>query len=553
MVNQSIAGQKLIYFEGLESTMKVLISDPMSDEGLGVLEAQEGLTVVNRPGMSPAELLEEVRDAYALVVRSKTKVTEEVISAAENLRVVGRAGAGVDNIDLEASTRKGIVVMNTPGGNSASAAEHALALLLSLARRIPFAHGSMVSGQWNKPAFIGRELMGKTLGILGLGKIGSVLARRSQGFDMKVLAYDPFVTEAYAADLGVDLQPLEEVLKNADLISLHLPLNQETQHLIKKDTIELMKDGVLLANTARGGLILEEDLIEALETGKLAGAALDVFENEPKVSERLRQTEGVVLTPHIAGSTREAAAKVGVAIAGQIANYLNEGLIVNAVNFPSVTTKEQESLLPYISLGEKLGTFVSSISQIRVSEIGLRYYGDLASINHKPLGNYILKAILTPIMSEQINAVNARKIAADRGISVIETVSTRERDYSNLISIQLRSESKTEWIEGAILHEGNLRLVSVDGIPAETQLGDNVLFMRNDDIPGVIGHVGTILGEQQINIAGFVLGRTDKDDHAVGVLTTDSQIPNDVVEKICELPAIRFAKVIALGNKDSQG
>ncbi len=530
--------------------MKVLISDPMSEEGLAVLLEQQDFVVVNRPGMSPAELLEAVGDAHGLVVRSKTKVTKEVISAAGALRVIGRAGAGVDNIDLDAATRKGIVVMNTPGGNSASAAEHALALLLALARRIPFAHSSMVSGQWNKSAFIGNELMGKTLGILGLGKIGSVLARRSQGFDMKVLAYDPYVTEAYAADLGVELLPLEDVLKNADLISLHLPLNQETKHLIRKDTINLMKDGALIANTARGALIVEEDLIEALESGKLGGAALDVFENEPGVSEHLRRTGGVVLTPHIAGSTREAQAKVGVAIAHQIANYLRDGVIVNAVNFPSVTTKEQENLLPYISLGEKLGTFISSISQIRVSEIGLRYYGELASINHKPLGNYILKAILTPILSEEVNAVSARKIAADRGISVVETISTRERDYSNLISIQLRSETEKEWIEGAILHEGNLRLVSVDGIPAETQLGDNVLFMRNDDIPGVVGHVGTILGQHQINIAGFVLGRTENHDHAVGVMTTDSRIPEDVLEKICELPAIRFAKVISLGKKE---
>jgi len=537
----------------MERGMKILISDPMSEEGLSVLQEREDFTVVNRPGMSPPELLEEVRDAHALVVRSKTKVTATVIDAAEQLRVIGRAGAGVDNIDLDAATRRGIVVMNTPGGNSASAAEHALALLLSLARRIPFAHSSMVSGQWNKSAFLGRELMGKTLGILGLGKIGSLLARRVQGFDMRVLAYDPYVTETYAADLGVELLSFEEVLEKSDLISLHLPLNQETKHLIRKNTIQLMRDGVVLVNTARGGLILEEDLIGALESGKLAGAALDVFENEPDINERLRQTPGVVLTPHIAGSTREAQAKVGVAIARQIANYLNEDVIVNAVNFPSVTSKEQESLLPYISLGEKLGTFISSISQIRVSEIGLRYYGDLASINHKPLSNYILKAILTPILSEEINAVNARKLATDRGISVIETVSTRERDYSNLISIQLRSDTETEWIEGAILHEGNLRLVSVDGIPAETQLGDNVLFMRNDDIPGVIGHVGTILGEQQINIAGFVLGRTERHEHAVGVITTDSRIPNHVLDKICELPAIRFAKVIVLGERKEQG
>jgi len=526
--------------------MKILISDPMSDEGLQFLQRQPNFTVVNRPGLSPEDLLEEIRDASALIVRSKTKVTEEVIEQAEHLKVVGRAGAGVDNIDLAAATRKGIVVMNTPGGNSISAGEHAFALLISLARQIPFAHISMVGGAWNKSHFTGRELYGKTIGILGLGKIGSVVAKRALGFEMKVLAYDPYVSEAYAADLGVELVGLEDIFSRCDCISLHLPANEKTRHLINKETIASMKDGVLIVNAARGALIREDDLIEAIQSGKLGGAALDVFENEPNVSGKLRKTERVILTPHIAGSTREAQVKVGVAIATQITDYLTRGVISNAVNFPSLTTQEQAELNPYMALGEKLGKLAGTISRIRLSEIGIRYYGELARIKYKPLSNYILKSILSPILSEEVNPINARSVAADRGISVIETVSSRERSYSNLISIQLRSPEKTEWVEGAVLREGSLRLVSIDGIPAETQLGKNLLFIRNEDTPGVIGQLGTILGNAGINIASFVLGRSGNHSYAVGVVNSDAPIPEEVLEEVRSIPAVRFAEVISL-------
>jgi D-3-phosphoglycerate dehydrogenase len=528
----------------LGGIMKVLISDAMSNEGIEFLESEGQFQVVNRPGLAPPDLLEEVADASALIVRSKTKVTAEVIEAAKHLRVVGRAGAGVDNIDLEAATRRGIVVMNTPGGNSVSAGEHAFALLMALARKIPFAHATLKGGKWNKSAFMGRELQGKTLGVLGLGKIGAVVAKRAIGFDMQVLAYDPFVAESYAADLGAELKPLEEVLAHSDFVTLHLPLNETTRHVINKENIGRMKDGALLINAARGALVDEADLIEALDSGKIGGAALDVFEAEPNVSEALRNAPNIILTPHIAGSTQEAQAKVGYDIAVQISNYLQHEVIVNAVNFPSVTTKELKSLEPFIRLGEKLGTLASSISTIRVSEIGLRYYGDLAHTNYKPLSNYILKAILKPILSEEINQVNARKLAIDRGISVIETVSSRERSYSNLISIQLRSPDAMCWVEGAILHEGNLRLVSVDGISAESQLEKHILFIRNEDKPGVIGRLGTILGEAGINIGSFVLGRSAEVDHAVGVINTDSEIPEPVLEEIRQLPEVRFARLI---------
>ena len=524
--------------------MKVLISDAMSGEGIEFLESEGCFEVANRPGLPPADLLEEIADASALLVRSKTKVTAEVFAAAKKLRVVGRAGAGVDNIDLEAATRRGIVVMNTPGGNSVSAGEHAFALLMALARKIPFAHTTLKGGQWNKSAYTGRELQGKTLGVLGLGKIGAVVAKRAIGFEMRVLAYDPFVAESYVADLGAELKPLDEVLSQSDFVTLHLPLNEKTRHIINKENIDRMKDGALLINAARGALVQEEDLIAALESGKLGGAALDVFEGEPNVSEAVRNAPNLILTPHIAGSTQEAQAKVGYDIAVQISNYLQHDVIVNAVNFPSVTTKELSNLEPFIRLGEKLGTLVTNISMIRVSEIGLRYYGDLAKMNYKPLSNYILKAILKPILSEEINQVNARKLAIDRGISVIETVSSRERSYSNLISIQLRSGAEMGWVEGAILHQGNLRLVTVDGIPVESQLEKHILFIRNEDKPGVIGRLGTILGDAGINIGSFVLGRSDESDHAVGVVNTDSGIPESVLEKIRELPEVRFARLI---------
>lgn len=527
--------------------MKVLISDKLSTTGVQFLESQQGLKVVNRPGLSPEELIAEVGDADALIVRSKTKVRKDVLAAARQLKVIGRAGAGVDNIDLEEATRKGIVVMNTPGGNSVSAAEHAFALLMSLARQIPFAHSSLRSGEWNKSAFVGRELRGKTLGVLGIGKIGSVVARLAMGFDIRVLAYDPFVSEEYAVDLGVHLADLNEVLTKSDFLSLHLPLNEKTKGLINRETIALMKDGVMLVNAARGGLIHEEDLVEALKSGKLGGAALDVFENEPNIGEPIRNLERVIITPHIAGSTTEAQDKVGYDIAVQIAGYLNNKVIVNAVNFPSVSGQEQAKLTPFIHLGEKLGTFISRICQIRISEIGLRYYGDLAKLDYKPLSNYILSAVLSPMLSEEVNVVNARKVAMDRGISVIETISSRERSYSNLISIQLRSNSENEWIEGAVFHTGNLRLISVDGIRVETQLGRNILFIRNEDRPGVVGQLGTLLGELNINIASLVLGRESNLDHAVCVINTDTEIPREVLLKIREIPAILYAQVITLG------
>ncbi len=526
--------------------MKVLVTDALSPEGLDFLRAQPGIELAEKPGLSSAQLLEEIRDADALIVRSKTRANAEAIAAAQRLKVIGRAGAGVDNIDLEAATRKGIVVMNTPGGNSVSAAEHAFALLISLARMVPQADGSLRSGKWDKSRFVGVELLKKTLGVVGLGKIGATLVRRARGFDMRVIAYDPFVSEKYAADLGVELRTLDEVFSESDFISLHAPLNDQTRGMIRAETIARMKPTAAIINAARGGLVVEEDLARALESGRLSGAALDVFENEPRVHPRLLASDKVIVTPHIAGSTVEAQAKVGLDIAVQVCDYLLRDIIQNAVNFPSLTTEQLKRISPYLELGGKLGSFIAQISNMRVDEIGIRYYGDLAQLDYKPISNHILKSILKPALSETINEVNARACAKERGILVVESASSRPRSYSNLISVQLRSPEQTEWIEGAILHQGNFWLVSLDGIPVESPLGNTVLFIRNNDKPGVIGQVGTILGDNQINIASFVLGRDRESPHAVGVVNTDNPIPEQVLARIRSIPAVRSAQVVHL-------
>ncbi len=533
-------------FQNNKTIMKILVTDSISEDGIEHLRGQPDFEVAYRSDLSPDDLLSEIRDANALIVRSKTKVTSDVIEAAQRLRVIGRAGAGVDNIDQEAATRKGVVVMNTPGGNSISVAEHAFALMLSLARKIPFAHASLRSGNWDKSRFVGQELQNKTLGVVGLGKIGALLSQRAQSFYMKVIAFDPFVNEEHAVGLGVQLTTLDDLLSQSDFVSLHLPLNEKTKGLIDTDALKSMKRGASLINTSRGGLVVEADLADALKSQHLAGAGLDVFEEEPEIHSSLLSSDHTIVTPHIAGSTVEAQSKVGYEIAVQIANYLQHEVILNAVNFPSMTSKEMEDLQPYVRLGEKLGSFIGQISQIRISEIGLRYYGELAEINYKPVSNYILKAILKPILTEEVNEVNARNYAKERGISIIETVSSRERSYSNLISIQLRSPQQMEWIEGAVLRQGALRLVSLDGIPVETQLDEHILLIRNQDKPGVIGQVGTILGEAKINIASFVLGRDRGQPHAVGVVNTDSSVPEKVLDQIRTASAVQFARVVRL-------
>jgi D-3-phosphoglycerate dehydrogenase / 2-oxoglutarate reductase len=460
---------------------------------------------------------------------------------------VGRAGSGVDNIQLEAATKKGVVVMNTPGGNSISVAEHAVGLMLALARSLPQASASTREGKWEKKKFMGIELKDKTLGVVGLGKIGLEVVKRAKAFQMNVLVYDPFVADRVAKDLNVKLVSLDELYAGSDIITLHVPAVESTRQMINAQSIARMKDGVRIINTARGDLVNEADLVAALTSGKVAAAALDVFSVEPPAADNpLTKLPNVLVTPHIAASTVEAQEVVGVEIAEQVRSFLKNGIIRNAVNFPSVTFEEYQRLGPFLRLGENLGSFVSQISEGRMEEIGIRYYGETVDINTNLVANSIILGILKPILSEEVNIINARKILEERGILLIESRSNRVRSYSNLISVKLRTSMREEWIEGTILSQDNTRLVSVDGITVEAPLHGTILFIRNNDTPGVIGQIGTLLGNNAINIANFALGRSEGNHHAVGVVNADSEIRDQVLSQIVACPSIQFARVVRL-------
>ncbi|RMG46993.1 MAG: phosphoglycerate dehydrogenase [Acidobacteria bacterium] len=526
--------------------MKVLVTDPIAPRGIDLL-VDAGLVVDQKGKLSESELIDVIADYDALIVRSGTKVTAGVIKAAHRLRVVGRAGAGVDNIDVEAATNKGILVMNTPGGNSVSVAEHTLGLMLALARQLVHADQSMKQGRWEKKRFLGRELRGKTLGLIGLGKVGQEVARRAAYMGMRVIAFDPYISERLASDLDVRLVDLDELYRTADIISLHASLNQATRRMINRDSLDRMKRGVYIINCARGELIDEEALLEALESGRVAGAGLDVFQNEPSPDPRLVGHPRVIATPHIAASTLEAQELVGVVIAEQIRDYLLDGQIRNAVNFPAIPPDEFNRLAVYLDLGEKLGRFISQVAHVRLNEIGIRYYGELASLNSYPVSNAVLCGVFKPMLGDDVNLINARRVAEERHVTVIETRSSRERNFSNLISVQLRDgQGGVDWVEGTVLHQGQLRLVSIDGLDLEVPFSRYMLLIRNQDVPGVIGRIGTILGNAQINIASFALGRQPDQREAIGILTVDSPIPDDVLQEIRRSAGIREVRFVTL-------
>ncbi|MBZ5552617.1 MAG: phosphoglycerate dehydrogenase [Acidobacteriia bacterium] len=562
--------------------MKILISDKISKLGIELLQREPEFQVDVKTDLSREMLMTAIREYDALIVRSATKVTNEVIEQAKNLKVIGRAGTGVDNVDVEAATRHGIAVMNTPAGNSTSVTEHAFALMLALARSIPNANASLKQGQWDKKSFLGSELKDKFLGIIGLGKIGVEVARRALAFKMRVMAYDPYVSERIAKDLTVALVPLEILLRESDYITLHLALSSATRGFIDSAKLKLMKPTARLINCARGEVVDEGALYEALAAGKIAGAALDVFAEEPPKNRKLLELSNLICTPHIGASTVEAQENVGIEIAAQVRTFLKSGVAQNAVNLPSLTLEEFHKLEPFLRLGERMGTFLASIVEGRVNEIGIRYYGELAQINTSIISNTIVKALLLPI-SDRVNAINARAVAEERGITVVESNSSRQRHFSNLISLKLRltdgsgpmpqeakrgrvltpegggstlaapPETREEWVEGTVLlgptgllNESACRLVSVDGIDLEAPLRGTLLFFRNEDTPGVVGHIGTTLGRTHINIAGFALGRDENTHTAIGVVNIDDDVSREVLEDICHFPAIRFARVVKL-------
>lgn len=525
--------------------MKVLISDNISTKCVDILK-KAGLKVDVKTGMSPDELKACIGDYHGLIIRSATKMTADIIETAKNLKVIGRAGSGLDNVDKTAATKKGIVVMNTPGGNTITTAEHTIALMVSLARQIPQATMSMKSGKWEKKKFMGVELFNKTLGVVGIGNIGSQVARRMQAFSMNVIAFDPFLSEEKAKDMGVEKVSLKELFKRADFITIHTPLTPETKNLINKEVIKTMKPGVRIINCARGGIINEKDLYDALVEGKVAGAALDVLEKEPPENNPLLTLDSVVTTPHLGASTREAQENVAVAVAEQIVDYLVHNTIRNAINFPSIPSDQVAKLNPYINLAERLGCFAAQMFEGGVTEITIEYKGDAADIDTAPVTIAALKGFLTPILEETVNFVNAPLIARERGIEIKEIKSTDQGDYQSMIALRINAKKKTSYFAGTLYGKKDPRIVFVDSFKVEIIPTGELLFMYNNDKPGVIGNIGSLLGKNKINIARMHFGRETPGGTAISVVSIDSHASPALLKKIKELPNILSVKQIRL-------
>ncbi len=525
--------------------MKILVADSVPDNVIEILKADPSWDVVNLP-KTKGNVAEEIRDADALLVRSATKVTAELLDKAKRLVAIGRAGVGVDNIDLEAATRKGVLVMNTPGGNAISVAEHTMTMLLAMAHPVSQADASMKAGKWEKKKFTGSELRDKTLGLIGLGTIGTEVARLAQAHKMTVVAFDPYVSKVLATELNIRLLPLEEVLKTSDYISLHCSLTPETTHLLNAKTFALTKKGVRIVNCARGELVDEAALLAALEKGHVAAAGLDVFEVEPPANPRLVQHPHVIATPHIAGSTEEAQNVVGTRIAEQLRNYLLTGAVKNAVNMPSVSPEEYKKLEPYIQLGEKLGTFVAQLTDKPISEVSISYDGGLADLNTHLVKNAVLKGVLRQILAERVNLINAGNFATARGIEVVEVRSGRRAKYMNSLGVALHNDAESVSVLGMIGLNNALRILGVNNIDIDAPLTGFLLLFRNKDVPGVIGRVGTLLGKHAINIANFALGRIQNSDEAIGIVNVDHKVPPEVLAELRAIQAVRQARVIEI-------
>ena len=511
---------------------KVLISDKMSPLAEECLK-QAGIEVDVITGLDKKGLADIIADYDGLVVRSATKVTSKVLEAAKNLKVVGRAGIGVDNIDVDAATAKGIVVLNTPFGNSITTAEHAISMMLAVARQIPQANASTHQGKWEKNRFMGVELMGKTLGIIGCGNIGGVVADRAQGLKMKVIAYDPFLTPERAEDLGVEKVELPQLFKRADFISLHTPLTDATSGILNERAFKKMKKGVRIINCARGGLIVEEDLKVALENGDVAGAALDVFAQEPAENNPLFGMDNVVATPHLGAATTEAQEKVACQVAEQIADFLTTGAVTNALNMASVSAEEAPRLKPYMALAQQLGSFAGQATRSAIKEVTIAYEGLCGELNCRPLTAVVLQGLLSPQM-EGVNMVNAPTIAKDRNIHIREVRSGEAGAFQTLVTLTVQTENQTRSIAGTLFND-EPRLVEIKGIPIDAKLGPNMLYVTNRDKPGLIGALGTLMGDAGINIATFHLGRADQGGDAIALIETDGPPPLDVLEKITAL------------------
>jgi D-3-phosphoglycerate dehydrogenase len=543
--------------------MKIVVAEKISSSAIELLRQEPGWTVLTHDQLN-GKLAEQVADADALIVRSAVQADAALLEKANRLRVIGRAGIGVDNIDLEAATRKGIAVMNTPGANAVAVAEHTLGLALDMARSISRANQGMHQGKWEKKSLQGSELRGKTMGVIGLGRIGMEVARRARAFDMKVVGHDPFVTQDAARDAGIELIPLDQVLAVSDFVSLHMALTPQTANLINADSLRKMKKGAHLINCARGELIDEAALAEALKSGQIGGAALDVFAHEPLKDSPLMAFENVIATPHIAGSTHEAQEAVGYQIAAQIREYLSRGVIQNAVNVPSVSYEEYVEMQPYIVLSERLGSFLGQTSAAGLKVISILYSGAITNWITTLLRNAAVMGVLNVTLAEPANLVNSAALAETRGIRVRETSKSAHSGgaAANVLTITLHTDSTQHLARGTVLHGSSPRLLQVDGISIEAPLERNLLFLRNQDVPGVIGRIGSLLGENQINIANFSLGREEPAAmtaragagseassgvrQALAVVHVDEMVPEKVLQQLRKLPAVLEARAVRL-------
>jgi D-3-phosphoglycerate dehydrogenase / 2-oxoglutarate reductase len=529
--------------------MHIVVADQLPASAVEMLRSVAGWTVDARAQRSASDLARDVADADAIVVRSATKVDAALIEAAPKLRVIARAGTGVDNVDVPAASARGIVVMNAPGANSVSVAEHAMALMLALARAIPVADATMKRGVWDKKRLTGAELRGKTLGVVGLGRVGQEVTTRARSFGMYIVAHDPFISEQVATSLGVELLPIDDLCARSDYITLHVPATAETRHLFNAERLARCKAGVRIVNTARGELIDETALAEAIEAGHVAGAGLDVFEVEPPSDGRLTHLPQVVATPHIAASTVEAQELVGIETAASVRDFLRDGVIRNAVNFPAVPAEEFARIRPFMILAERLGSIAAQLAPGRTHAIGIRYYGPVVASRSDLLANAVVAGVLGPMLSSAVTVVNARAVAAQRGIEIIESRSSRPRDFTNLLSVKLHTSEGETWIEGTVFEPGRPRLAAIDGVELEGPLEGTLFVISNQDQPGVIGEIGTILGRQQINIADFALGRGR--GSAVGVVKVDVPGADDkkmaaALEELRGVKGIRSVRLVRL-------
>ena len=528
------------------ATTKILVSDPLATQGIEILQSQEGFSVDMKVKLPPEELKKIIKDYDALIVRSGTKVTADILSNAKKLKIIGRAGVGIDNVDVAAASKQGIIVMNAPAGNTISTAEHTVSMILALSRNIPQAYASMKEGKWDRKKFMGTELYGKVLGIVGLGRIGAEVARRALSFKMKILGFDPYLSEDKARKMDIELVDFNKLLKNSDYITVHTPLTGETKHIISKDEIKQMKDGARVINCARGGIVDEEALNEGLESGKVGGAALDVYEKEPPTDSPLVKRSNVITTPHLGASTEEAQVNVAIDIAESVRDAILDKGIRNAINVPSVDSETLKNLQPYFTIGEKIGLLQSQLTDGNVNKVKVKYIGDVTGYDVTPITMSIVKGLLTPILHETSNYMNALLFAKNRGIEVTEAKTSEIMDFANAIAVTVETNKGKNLVMGSLFTKTDPRIIRINNFYVDLVPKGHLIYISNRDLPGVVGAIGTILGQNKINIAGMTFGRIRPGGDAITVLNIDNKPSDEVMKKLKKTKNINDVRTMKL-------